>query len=165
MATKALLIGINDYSPVGPGGPDLSGCINDVRDVLYTLNSFGIIKPVPAQLRVLTDKGATKANIMAGAQWLMQGCKRGDLLIFYYSGHGSQLPDLGNLDDIDRKDETICPHDYASAGMIRDDDLRKVFSCVPADGSITLEVLLDSCHAGSGTRELGARYIEAPFDS
>ncbi|NLB07436.1 MAG: caspase family protein, partial [Desulfobulbaceae bacterium] len=31
MANKALLVGINDYAPVGPGGPDLRGCVNDVR--------------------------------------------------------------------------------------------------------------------------------------
>jgi hypothetical protein len=33
MAKKALLVGINDYAPVGAGGPDLRGCVNDVRDM------------------------------------------------------------------------------------------------------------------------------------
>ncbi|MBI5864461.1 MAG: caspase family protein [Planctomycetes bacterium] len=77
-------------------------------------------------------------------------------------------------DEIDGKDETICPHDFASAGMIKDDDFRAVFKGLAA--GVTLDVLLDSCHSGTGTRELAAmaaapqdqhvtyRYIEPPLD-
>lgn len=41
MTKRALLIGINDYAPVGVGEPDLRGCVNDVRDMAHTLNVLG----------------------------------------------------------------------------------------------------------------------------
>jgi hypothetical protein len=119
MARKALLVGINDYSPHGPGGPDLNGCVNDVKDVAHTLNALGIVPVRPGSMRILTDTRATRKNIMEGLAWLIRGSKSGDVLVFHYSGHGSQLVDTEG-EELDRKDETICPHDYATAGMIRD---------------------------------------------
>ncbi len=173
MAKKALLVGINDYAPVGAGGPDLRGCVNDVQDVANTLSVLGIVPSTPTAMKILTDGRATRAAIMTGLQWLINGAKAGDLLVFYYSGHGSQVVDVEG-DEPDGKDETICPHDFATAGMIKDDDLRNVFITVPA--GVNLDVILDSCHSGTGTRELSAlaatpddltvayRYIEPPID-
>ena len=173
MARKALLVGINDYAPVGAGGPDLRGCVNDVRDMASTLNALAIVRAVPAAMRILTDARATRANILAGLKWLVTGAKKGDVLVFYYSGHGSQIVDVSG-DEVDHKDETICPHDFATAGMIKDDDFRAIFSTLPA--GVNLDVFLDSCHSGTGTRDLllqasvpaelavTARYIEPPID-
>lgn len=173
MKKKALCVGINDYAPVGPGGPDLRGCVNDVRDMAHTLNALGVIPAAPGAMRILTDSRASRAAILKGVHWLVAGAKKGDLLIFYYSGHGSWVADT-NGDEIDQKDETICPHDYAAAGMITDDDLRAVFAGVAA--GVNLEVILDSCHSGTGTREAAAlaaapeelqvtpRYVEPPLD-
>jgi hypothetical protein len=173
MAKKALLVGINDYSPVGAGGPDLRGCVNDVKDIAHTLNALGVVPAAPRTMRILTDRWATRAAILDGLKWLVTGAKKGDMLIFHYSGHGSQVADVSG-EEIDRKDETICPHDYATAGMIKDDDFRAIFRGLAA--GVNLDVLLDSCHSGSGTRELGAiaaapeeqkvtyRYVEPPLD-
>lgn len=173
MAKKAFLVGINDYAPTGPGGPDLRGCVNDVKDMANTLNVLGIVPATSATMRIVTDVRATRAAIMGGLKWLVTGAKKGDTLVFHYSGHGSQVADVSG-DEVDMKDETICPHDFAAAGMIRDDDLRAVFTNLPP--GVNLDVLLDSCHSGSGTRELGAlaaapeedqvtyRYVEPPVD-
>ncbi|MFZ4800588.1 MAG: caspase family protein [Chlorobium sp.] len=173
MKKKALLVGINDYAPAGPGGPDLRGCVNDVQDMATTLAVLGIVPSSPATMRILTDSRATRAAIISGLQWLVNGAETGDLLIFHYSGHGSQVIDVEG-DEPDGKDETICPHDFATSGMIKDDDLRAVFASVPAN--VNLDVLLDSCHSGTGTRELSAlaaspedqsvsyRYVEPPID-
>jgi hypothetical protein len=173
MAKKALLVGINDYAPVGAGGPDLGGCVNDVRNMASTLNLLGVVPAKPATMRILTNGGATKAAILNGLKWLVTGAKKCDVLIFHYSGHGSQIADV-NGDEVDGKDETICPHDFATAGMIKDDDLSAIFkTLVPG---VNLDVILDSCHSGTGTRELSAlsavpegqqltyRYIEPPLD-
>jgi metacaspase-1 len=173
MAKKALLVGINDYSPAGAGGPDLNGCVNDVKDMAHTLNALSIVPATPGAMRILTDRRATRAAIMDGLQWLITGAKRGDTLVFHYSGHGSQMADVSG-DEIDGKDETICPHDFAAKGMIRDDDLLAAFRAIPA--GVNLDVILDSCHSGTGTRELDAiasmpqeqqvsyRYIPPPLD-
>ena len=173
MARKALLVGINDYAPVGPGGPDLRGCVNDVRDMANTLNALGIIPASPRLMRILTDERATRAAILNGIAWLIAGAKKGDTLVFHYSGHGSYVLDASG-DEPDKKDETICPHDYATAGMIKDDDLAEVLGKLPA--GVNLDVVFDSCHSGSTTRSLpvlgpdGAeayianRFIEPPVD-
>jgi hypothetical protein len=127
-------------------------------------------------MRILTDARATRANILAGLKWLVTGAKRGDTLVFHYSGHGSQVVDVGGDEPeaAPKKDETICPHDYATAGMLRDDDLRGVIAGLAAGAN--LDVILDSCHSGTGTRDMAAlatmpdeqsvayRYIEPPLD-
>lgn len=173
MARKAVLVGINDYSPVGNGGPDLRGCVNDVRDMANTLNVLHIVPAMPASMRILTDARATRGAILENLRWLLTGAKRGDVLVFYYSGHGSQMVDTGG-DEPDRRDETICPHDYATAGMIKDDDLRAMLLALPP--GVNLDVILDSCHAGTATRDLALRdelpdgeatrdrYIAPPID-
>lgn len=148
---KALLVGVDDYAPAGAGGPDLGGCVNDTRDMATTLNSLGIVPANPRHMRILTNSRATRASILNGLKWLCTGAKKGDTLVFYYSGHGSHTADLSG-DEPDRRDETICPHDFATAGMITDDDLANVFSTVNAGAN--LEVILDSCHSGTATRAL-----------
>jgi hypothetical protein len=173
MTKKALIVGINDYAPVGAGGPDLRGCVNDAKDVVHSLHALGIVRAHPRTMRILTDQRATRAAILDGLKWLVKGAKKGDTIVFHYAGHGSQVTDLSG-EEIDRKDETICPHDYASAGMIKDDDFRAIFKGLAA--GVNLDVILDSCHSGTGTRELVAiatapeetqltyRYIEPPLD-
>jgi hypothetical protein len=170
---KALLIGINDYAPIGPGGPDLRGCVSDARDMANTLNALGIVSASPRSMRILTDQRATRAAILQGIAWLVSGAKKGDTLVFHYSGHGSYVIDTSG-DEPDMKDETICPHDYATAGMLKDDDFREVFSTVPEGAN--LDVVFDSCHSGTVTRSLPVldvgecerqvvdRYVEPPID-
>ncbi|MDD5759248.1 MAG: caspase family protein [Desulfobulbaceae bacterium] len=171
MTKKALLVGINDYAPVGAGGPDLRGCVNDVRDVANTLSVLGVVSPSPRTMRILTDARATRAAIITGVKWLIKGAKKGDVLIFHYSGHGSYVADVSG-DEVDGRDETICPHDFATAGMIKDDDLRLLLAGLPA--GVNLDIIFDSCHSGSATRAtldpapeeqvLVSRYIEPPID-
>jgi len=173
MTKKALLVGINDYAPVGAGGPDLRGCVNDVRDMANTLNVLGIVPATPGTMQILTDARATRVAILNGFKWLIKGAKKGDVLVFHYSGHGSQVADTSG-DELDGKDETICPHDYATAGMIKDDDFRALLAGLPA--GVNLDIILDSCHSGTGTRELAVmaaapeelsvayRYVEPPID-
>lgn len=173
MKRKALLVGINDYAPAGAGGPDLRGCVNDVRDMANTLSALGVVPATPGTMQILTDARATRAAIMNGLRWLIAGAARGDVLIFHYSGHGSQVVDVSG-DEPDGRDETICPHDFATAGMILDDDFRTLFAALPA--GVNLDIILDSCHSGTATRGLAgvdtlpeeqlstARYVEPPID-
>ena len=62
MTNKAFLVGINDYYPIGVGGQDLGGCVNDVQDMANTLVICGFR---PNDILICTDNSATKAN-MAG---------------------------------------------------------------------------------------------------
>lgn len=142
---KALLVGINDY----PGTcNDLMGCVNDVQNMQNLLLSmFGF---AAQDIATLTDRGATTSNILKGLEALVSKAQPGDLLIFHYSGHGSQVTDTEG-DEPDKLDEILCPYDLDwKSKMIRDDDLSKIFGSIPA--GVHLEVFLDSCHSGTGLR-------------
>jgi uncharacterized caspase-like protein len=167
MTKKAFIVGINDYKPAGEGGPDLSGCIADAQDMANTLVILGF---APENIRISTDKQATQKGIMSGLKWLTGKAKKDDVLVFYYSGHGSQVPDLSK-DELDKKDEILCPHNtsFIDGVYITDDALREVFSKIQA--GVSLEVILDSCHSGSATRDLPGnpaktkiRYMRPPLD-
>ena len=150
MANRALLVGINKYKIAGA---DLSGCVNDVtnmRDIL--LKHFGF---TTKDMRIFVDERATKKNIIDGLKWLVNKAKGNDRLLFHFSGHGSQIVDTDGDELKDKKDEIICPHDMDWDGtFISDDDLGKIFSSLPK--GVNLDVFLDSCHSGTGTREMEA---------
>jgi hypothetical protein len=161
MTKKAVVVGINDYAPIGAGGPDLNGCINDARDMANTLVICGF---PPANIRILTNQNAKRANIITYLNWLLSNCKSGDSLAFYYSGHGTRVANIGADLEIDGLDEAIVPHDYATAGVLRDDDFKAIFDSKLKPG-VTLEVFFDCCHSGTGTKEFnftGNQILETP---
>lgn len=170
MSKKALLVGINTY-PTAP----LQGCVNDVElmhDALIQQYDFP-----PDDVRVLCDARATTAAIKHRLDWLVTDAKPDDVLVFHFSGHGSQVRDRGPLDELaDHKDEILCPVDLDWRDkVITDDDLGQFFKRVPDD--VNFYVVLDCCHSGTGTRDLrppgedegnphriNYRHLPPPFD-
>lgn len=147
---KAVIVGINDYAPLGAGGPDLNGCVNDARDMANTL----VVSGFPAaNVRILTNQNATRARIIQYLTWLVSGCAAGDSLVFYYSGHGTRVANIGADLEIDGLDEAIVPHDYAAAGYLRDDVFKSTFDAHLKPG-VNLEVIFDCCFSGTGTRNV-----------
>jgi hypothetical protein len=148
MTKKALLVGVNDYK----GANDLNGCVNDVLDMHFSLRNLFNFQA--AEIRVLTDSRATKANIIHRLKWLVDEAKSGDFMVFHFSGHGSQIRDRDGDELDDHLDELICPHDMDWDGtFITDDELDSIFKNVP-EGAL-LEIVLDCCHSGTGLREMG----------
>ncbi len=145
---SALLVGINDY----PGTQnDLAGCVNDITNVYDVLvKYFGF---APADITLLSNKRATKKAILDALKALLAKGREGDTLVFHYSGHGSQVRDAEGDELSDGQDEIICPYDFDwDSGFIKDDDFAALFSGLKK--GVRLEVILDSCHSGTGTREL-----------
>ena len=137
MVKKALLIG-NNYT----GQPvQLMGCINDVNNVSSVLKT----KCGFASTTVLTD--ATKDAMISGIQWLVSGNRPGDVLFFYYSGHGSTVKD-GDGDEKDGRDEVLVPNDYVKNGVITDDWLYTNLAS-KVTGGVTLWGFTDCCHSGT----------------
>jgi len=160
---KALLVGINKYGH----GHDLQGCVNDVtimRDILIHRYK------VPASnVRMLVDHRATATAIKERLNWLVTTATDKDTLLFWYSGHGSQIPNqpytAGNDYEPDRLDEILCPVDLDWwRRVVRDDDINKVLYQVRH----RMVLILDCCHSGSAARSLSSpvtpRYIEPPPD-
>jgi metacaspase-1 len=163
MTRKALLVGLNHY-------PDpentLKGCINDVRqvsDLLYSQFGFA----ADGAIRLLTDARATTAAIVDRLHWLLDGARAGDVLVFHYSGHGSQVPDRHGDEVDDGLDEIICPYDLHWDDPFTDDDLYAIVKDLPV--GVNLTVVLDCCHSGTGLREAAGtaprargRWLSAP---
>ena len=144
MTKKALLIGLNEYS----GDINrLRGCVNDVEQVKGLLKTYYGFSD--DSIEMLVNSQATKAGIQAGLNWLTTGSQAGDVLVFHYSGHGSQVADNGN-DELDGSDEIIIPYDHDWNNPLRDDDLKAAFDRIGPGVSLT--VMMDCCHSGTGTR-------------
>ena len=173
MMKKALLVGINEYRDVR----GLKGCVNDVTNMHNVLKTYFDFEH--RNIRVLTDRRATKREILTRLEWLVDGAKAGDLLVFHFAGYGSQVLDRDEFDELEgRKDEILCPWDMDwDSCFIRADDLHRAFR--ELEEGVLLEVILDCCHSGTGTRsglapqtpgeELPGqfrsnRYLEPPAD-
>lgn len=144
---KALIVGINEYAD--PSN-NLSGCVNDAVDVYDTLLICGFPR---TRRKLLLNEKATTENIKKELNKLVAGAEPGDVLVFYYSGHGSQVPDMDS-EETDQLDEIICPHDidFYEGKYIDDDYLKEVFSKLPA--GVRCDVIFDSCFSGTATRLL-----------
>lgn len=147
MKREALLVGINDYYGVN----DLQGCINDVTNVRSILKTFFGFENT--DIRVLTDSRATKENILLRLEKMVRNAVNGDYLIFHFSGHGSQIRDREGDELADHMDELICPCDMNwDDGFISDDMFSNILQQLKK--GVRMEILLDSCHSGTGTRDI-----------
>ncbi len=155
MARYALCIGINEFKSL-PRSSWLNGCVNDAKDISKALRKFGF----PARnIQVITDREATKRKVMAALKAMVGKAKDGDHVVFTFSSHGTQVPNESGTDEADALDEAFACYDLKQGGddwdrktVIVDDELRELFETVPQ--GVLLEVLLDTCHSGSGLRDL-----------
>ncbi|KAL4367262.1 hypothetical protein GQ457_05G033170 [Hibiscus cannabinus] len=129
----------------------LNGCTNDVKSIKAVIKErFGFLE---SNIQVLIDDdhiGAsgsspvlpTGANIKAALDEMAKKAKAGDVLFFYFSGHGTAIPVLKAGKPF-RQDEAIVSCDL---NLITDVDLRRFVSRLKKGVSFTM--LSDSCHSG-----------------
>jgi hypothetical protein len=140
---RALCIGIN-Y----PGtNSELRGCINDALLWKEFFSEKGY------EVTLLVDEPEhgtpipTRENILAEMKKLAESTQDNDYIVLTYSGHGSHIRDQSG-DETDHRDETICPCDYASNGMIVDDEIKTTL-LDPLPESAHFLGLMDCCHSGT----------------
>lgn len=143
---RALLVGINLYQMPGA---NLRGCVNDINDVkaqMLPAEGFNA-----SNIVTVTDRQATRANILNSLQQLVAAGQPGDFLYFHYSGHGAQVRDT-NGDEPDGLDEILCPTDLASGNggfrnAILDDEIQTILGGLkPGVGFLMVS---DSCNSGT----------------
>jgi metacaspase-1 len=167
---RALLIGINEY-------PDkeniLTACLNDVTDVAeFLVNQCQFRYD---DIRLLTERRATRAEIWKRLEWLVKGLKAGDQIVFFYSGHGNRLATRNVDGHVDKYYECICPYDFDWEGKnnISDRDFHEIFSRMPRGAKLIW--ISDSCYSGGlseleqelghpGRRDSRGRTIALPLD-
>ncbi len=165
---RALVIGIDRYerdSQLAAGAPppaegeatgggrdswgDLSGAVND-SDVFAELlqRRFGFAEHHVLRLR---NEEATLAGIRAAFARLTEETQKGDVVVFYYAGHGSQVKNSKSPEG-DGLDETMVPSDsWRGSPDLRDKELAELFDGLLKKGAVFTAVM-DSCHSGSIAR-------------
>ncbi|HAJ62502.1 MAG TPA: peptidase C14, caspase catalytic subunit p20 [Cyanobacteria bacterium UBA8543] len=148
----ALLVGINAYQDA-----PLRGCLIDVdmqRQLL--INRFGFN---PNDILTLTDGQATRQGILtAFEEHLIKQAKPGDVVVFHFSGHGSQVvdPDKDFPDGLNSTfvpvDRLFSPSTRTQGGVVQDIMGHTLFLLMSALQTEDVTVVLDSCHSGGGTR-------------
>ena len=134
---RSLHIGINDY----PGtGSDLSGCVNDANDWRETLEARDF------QATSLIDGEASKSNMIEAISKIVADTGRDDISVITYSGHGTWVPDEDD-DEVDGRDEALCPHDISQGQILTDDELYDIFS--ERNRGARIIMISDSCHSGT----------------
>ena len=135
---SALLIGIN-YTGTDN---ELYGCINDTSSINSLISSYNFQK-----ICILTDnteKKANRANILTEFKNLLSSSQSGDVLLLFYSGHGSYILDKNNNEKTGN-DQLIVPCDL---NEILDDELKSIIQ-TNLKKDVTLIALFDCCHSGS----------------
>ena len=148
---RALLVGINDY----PSAADkLDGCVNDVFLMSSLLQESGF---APDDVRIVLDQRATAAGILERLDWLLDGAEDGQERVFYYSGHGAQIPGYGQGEKVDRKDECLVAWDFdwSREHAVTDDQFFELYSQLPYGTQFL--TIFDCCHSGGLTRDGSAR--------
>ncbi|CDP10324.1 unnamed protein product [Coffea canephora] len=140
MAKLAILVGC-----CYPDDPDrLEGCYNDVetmKELLTTRCGFP-----PKNVVVLTDKPdsplrPTGGIIRSAIDWMIEQAKAGDVLLFYFAGHG-KFDDFGKGWGCIRE-EFIVPCDR---NLIYSVDFRAMVNRIPQGAHLT--IIADSCNSG-----------------
>lgn len=137
--TVGVFVGISDY----PTQSDLEYCASDAARVQQAFVNAGIM--APADTVVLTDHRATRAAVTSAIDRLTRQLGRGDMLVFFFSGHGNRVSDQDG-DELDGLDETIALYD----GAMSDDELAALL----AQGPQRELVALDSCYSGGFQRDI-----------
>lgn len=151
----ALLIGINKYQ-LFSGRKNLDGCVADIEAIKEILTSqSGFAFPM-SNIKTLLDEQATKINIEQTVEnFLLKNdqIKNDDIILIYYSGHGTQVPDRDENEEPDGMDEAIVPHDACGElGVITDDQIGGWLRQLNLRTK-NLIIIFDSCHSGSATRD------------
>ena len=141
----ALLIGVSQYAD--PAITELTGVPHDIESARQIAAAMGI---PPANISVLRDAQATKANIVAALRRIGAADSDGGRVLLYFSGHGTRWADpvakgcVEGLLTYDR--EVIVNREWA--------ELTRTVS----QRADQLIVMFDACHSQgvtAGTRSLG----------
>lgn len=140
MKGRALLFGLN----YAGSASELHGCVQDVTNVAAYLAR---VLAIPT--KVCTTPADTTAVAMVRGLYELALQSHSEALTFayiHYSGHGSSIVDVSG-DERDGRDECLVPSDYATAGLLPDDLLERLFRNFNPKTRVVF--VCDACHSGT----------------
>jgi hypothetical protein len=137
-----IFVGIADYDG---DEMDLPNCDQDAQS-LYDIftRQFGMAREDAV---LLLNENATIERVMEAVREIGRRAGPDDMLIFFYSGHGSQFEGMADSQDPDGVHETLNVFD----GDISDDDFAAAINS--SDAGLCL-VVLDSCLSGGFAKDV-----------
>jgi hypothetical protein len=156
---RALLVGINQYSAFGDLG---GGPLHDVKDLGQLLAD----KKYGFEVHALLEREATHDGIItAFRKYLITDANDGDICLFFFSGHGTQIKNTASPEE-DKLDEALVPIDVKrpvtekkDVKEIRDKELTRLFNEALSKG-VKLVIIIDSCHSGSIARGVNSARVK-----
>jgi len=153
MKLYALIACVSDYPS---GVSDLPGCANDADAMRDYLEDYAKINGYDPQVKVLKDADCTRSNLIDAFKHFRQATDTDDICIFYYTGHGAQMPSPREFWHLDRNRlcQTLVCHDSRQPGGrdLADKEVSYLLHENVPEGRQLLTIF-DSCHSGSITRE------------
>ncbi|MDH5346282.1 MAG: caspase family protein [Nitrospira sp.] len=152
MTKRAVIVGVNDYSVQGFNS--LRFCIRDAESVYYLLRDAFLFDP--KDMFYLVDASAASSVIRQALRYVLTISQPGDVVCFYYSGHGGRKPHPSNPSQMF---ETIIPY---SGQFISD---HEIFAAADSlqPSFVNFTVILDSCHSGGMHDESeNAKLVRSP---
>ncbi len=137
----AVIVGISHFKEPGHDLKYAAKDAKDFKDFLVKEKNFA-----PDHVQLLTDQAATRANILSllGNKWLPRVAEPDDLVVIYFSGHGSPSSlDVGGVNYLIAYDTDI--DDLYSTGIAMQDLSRIIKERVHCN---RVMLLLDACHSG-----------------
>lgn len=162
----ALLIGIDEYSNY-EAQYQLRGCVNDaklMKSVLVDHFNFN-----ESNITELHNAAASQKGILDAMENLVNHIGKDDIVVFHYSGHGSQRKSADTTEGTGMN-STICTADsgymdpYPNLDII-DNEINEWLQCLTKKTRY-ISLTFDCCHSGTITRDaLGARARGLPADT
>lgn len=141
----AIVIGISDYQ--NPSIPDLKYADRDAKifsEYLADPHGGGLEQH---NIKLLLNEQATAGNVIMAMYGMLEDTKEGDLLIFYFSGHG----DL-ETKTINQPGFLLCwdapPSVYFSGGTFGLVYLQEIVSSLSINNKANVLMITDACRAG-----------------
>ncbi len=159
MASKiyALLVGIDNYSPESRGVNSLKGSVNDIKAIeAYLRKQIATDDKWELVEKILTNDLATRQGVIDGFLKHLCQADSEDVVLFYYSGHGSYetVPEVFRNQERDDKIGTIvCYDSRTSEGLdLAAQELSYLIEQVAKNNPHIL-IILDCCHSGTAIRD------------
>jgi hypothetical protein len=133
-----------------PGTGNELTCTKDGDNMIDLWQQCGLPEE---NVQKLYNNDGNKENVINAVTAVAPNLSPGDFFIFYYSGHGTSVPDKSG-DEADGKDEALClvtpDGELDWSAFMTDDDLADLLQENIPEGVNTI-VLSDCCHSGSIT--------------
>lgn len=149
---------------VGAATGGLQYCEDDARKFVGLV---GDKLRVPREnIRLLLGSNSSKGEFVDSLRWLARKTQPEDLVIIYFSGHGTLVPDPPGIHHADGKSAAfVCYHNKQTL-RINDPDLDRIL-LLGADFAKTMRdvparrrlIVVDSCHSGSINKALSSNLI------